>query len=265
MLHYFKGKLPLASVASALIAPCLAVAPAQAQDDSFGPSERDSSYSVSLNQDTFFGFYPAFNGLVPVSDNMDFSFYGILWNSEGLDTTGTNDLWTEFGAGVALYYMDDNLVVKPQLGILSGTLLSGGTLADDGVTQTGGANVLDGVVPNLTMNYSDDTWEAEFYGGYYLALRNRNNEASLDFIHTWVNAGYKVLDFVSFGGHLELLTNTRNTFPGGATARNYLWLGPYVQFTTDNGFFAKFTGGVDLGTDQFGDGNFYKLNVGFSF
>lgn len=35
---------------------------------------RDASYTVTLNQDSFFDFNPSFNGLIPVDDNMDFSF-----------------------------------------------------------------------------------------------------------------------------------------------------------------------------------------------
>lgn len=37
---------------------------------------RDASYTVTLNQDSFFGFNPSFTGLIPVDDKMDFSFYG---------------------------------------------------------------------------------------------------------------------------------------------------------------------------------------------
>jgi len=247
--------------ASLIAAATLSAAPSLAQD-TMGPTEeeRDASFTVTMNQDPFFGFYPAFNGLIPVSEDMDFSFYGIFWTTPSFGTGGGSDLWTEFGAGVNLHYMDGNLTVKPQLGILSGVLLSGGERRGGAAA---GSNVFDGVVPNITINYSDDKFEAEYYGGYYLALRQRTDNAALDFIHTWANAGYKVTDFMSFGGHVELLSNSRTTFPGGEPTRNYLWLGPYAQFSTDNGFFARFTAGADLEPDS--PGNFYKLNVGFSF
>lgn len=235
-----------------------------AQEDVYGPAsadeERDASFTVTLNQDNFFGFYPAFNGLLPVSEDMDFSFYGIFWTTPSFGTGGGSDLWTEFGAGVNLHFMDGNLTVKPQLGILSGILLSGGERRDGAAA---GSNVLDGIVPNLTMNYSDDNYEAEFYGGYYAALRQRNDDAALDFLHTWVNAGYKFTENVSAGGHVELLSNSRNTFPGGSATRNYLWVGAYTQFSLPQGFFARFTGGFDVERDS--PGNFFKMNVGMSF
>jgi len=36
-----------------------------------------------------------------------------------------------------------------------------------------------------------------------------------------------------------------------------------VQFTTSNGFFARFTAGADI--EDGNDGDFYKLTAGFSF
>ncbi|MEQ5787516.1 hypothetical protein J3454_06380 [Erythrobacter sp. NFXS35] len=222
---------------------------------------REESFSVTLNQDSFFGFYPAFNGLIPVSENVDFSFYGIIWTTDAFGTGLGSDLWTEFGVGAAIY--SGNLVIKPQIGLTNGALLSGGARDPNGVPAGTGGNFADGIVPSLTMNYSDETFEGEFYGGYYAALRNRNDDAALDFLHTWVNAGYKFSDNVSAGAHYELLSNTRNTFPGGSTAVVYQWLGPYVQFKTSNGFFARFTAGADI--EGGNDGDFYKLTAGFSF
>ena len=126
-----------------------------------------------------------------------------------------------------------------------------------------GGRFADGIVPSLTMNYEDDTFEAEWYSGYYAALRQRNGDASLDFLHLWLNAGYKFSEKVSAGGHFELLENTRNTYPGGTTGVTYEWLGAYIQFELPQGFFARFTGGAD--TSSGGRGDFYKLGIGFSF
>ena len=236
-----------------------AAAAAAAQDGSTGG--RSESFTVTLNQDSFFGFYPAFNGLIPVSENVDFSFYGIIWTTDAFGTGLGSDLWTEFGVGAAIY--SGNFVIKPQIGLTNGALLSGGARDPNGVPAGTGGNFADGIVPSLTINYSDDTFEAEYYGGYYAALRNRNDDAALDFLHTWINAGYKFSDNVSAGAHYELLSNTRNTFPGGATARVYQWVGPYVQFKTENGFFARFTAGADIESGN--DGDFYKLTAGFTF
>jgi len=224
-----------------------------AQDEAYGPSAdegREDSYSIILNQDSFFGFYPSFNGLVPISDNVDFSFYGILWTkpSFGLNPTNTgDDLWTEFGVGANFLFLDGDLAVKPQIGLTNGALLSGGDIDENG--NVTGANFADGFVPSLTANYS--------------GVRQRDGDAALDFFHTWLNAGFKFSDYVSAGAHYEILQTARNTYPGGATGLAYQWIGGYTQFSLPKGFFARFTAGTDISDN--GQGDFYKLGTGFSF
>jgi hypothetical protein len=252
----------------AVSSAAIAAAAAAVQGDA--PTERQERFTVVLNQDAFFGFYPTFTGLIPVSDNVDLSFYGILWTTPSFASTALagnapsgSDLWTEFGIGANFILADGKLMVKPQIGLTNGALLSGGVLDANEVPTGTGSNFADGIVPSLTINYSDSSFEAEFYGGYYAALVNRNKDAALDFLHTWVNAGYKFSSNFSAGLHYELLSNTRTTYPGASTARVYQWVGPYVQFTTKNGFFARFTAGADIESGN--DGDFYKLAAGWSF
>lgn len=238
-----------------------------------GPAQRDERFSVVLNQDSFFGFYPTFNGLIPVSDNIDLSFYGILWTTDAFSSAGPDgdggtilnigsDLWTEFGIGANFILNDGKLQIKPQVGLTNGFLLSRGVRDEDGVPTGTGGNFADGIVPSLTINYSDETFEAEYYGGYYAALRNRNDDGSLDFLHTWINAGYKFTSNFSAGAHYELLSNTRAA-GGSSGGVVYQWVGPYVQFSLKKGFFARFTAGADI--EEGNDGDFYKLAVGMSF
>ena len=160
-----------------------------------------------------------------------------------------------------IHALDGKLAIKPQIGITNSSLLSGGEIAADG-TQEGG-NFADGVVPSLTVNYSGEKFEAEYYSGYYLAARGRDGDAALDFLHLWVNAGYKITNKVSTGAHYEWLENSRNTFPGTDGSTTYEWVGPYVQFSLDNGFFSRFTSGAEIQDGATGD--FYKLTAGFSF
>lgn len=238
----------------------LGSAPVVAQDS----QERDATFSVALNQDSFFGFYPTFNGAVPVGEKIDFTFYGIFWTKPafGLTPLPTGDnLWTEFGVGVNFITAGGKLNINPQLGITNGSLLSGGALDEDG--NVVGARFADGIVPSLTVNYNDDSFQAQFYMGYYAALRQRGGDAALDFLHLWVNGGYKFSSLVSAGLHYEYLSNTRNTYPLGGTGAVYQWIGPYVQFTLPKGFFARFTGGADVQSGNTGD--FYKMSVGMSF
>ncbi len=228
-------------------------------------AERENSYTLMMNQDSFFGFYPSFNGLLSVKEDFDFSFYGILWTrdsfgtSPGASSTGGDDLWTEFGAGGNWHFMDGNLTVKPQIGITNGALLSRGNPNANGTND--GGNFADGVVPSLTVNYSDNKWEAEWYSGYYAALRNRGDNGALDFLHLWANGGYKFSPYVSAGFHYELLENT--VVEGGDGGTSYEWIGGYLQFSLPKGMFARLSGGSEIQGDSSAD--FYKLNVGTTF
>jgi hypothetical protein len=247
----------LCLAAASLLAITVISAPVSSQQ------KRDSSYTVTLGQDSFFGFNPSFSGLIPVNDTTDFSFYGTFWTKPAFGLGQGNsgdDLWTEFGVGANFNLDGGKLKVKPQIGITNGSLLSGGALVRG---TSAGAKFLDGIVPSLTVNYAGDKVEGEFYGGYYAALSGRNGNAALDFLHTWVNVGYKATSNVSFGPHYEILSNTRNTYPGGRASKTYEWLGGYVQFALPKGFFARFTAGADLDKDNAGD--FYKMSVGMSF
>jgi hypothetical protein len=221
-------------------------------------AERDTSFTALLSQDNFFGFYPSFNGLVEVNDKIDFSFYGIMWTTSLFGTNLGSDLWTEFGAGININAADGKLAIKPQLGFTNGVLLS--TPATDDSGDVGG-NVFDGIVPSLTINYSGERLEAEWYSGYYAALKNRGDPGTLDFLHLWANGGYKFSPYVSAGLHYEWLDNTVNE--GGQAATVYQWFGPYLQFSMPQGFFARFSGGAQLEDGAAGD--FYKLTMGMSF
>lgn len=215
-----------------------------------------ASFTVAVNQDNFFGFYPTFAGTYQVGKKVDFAFYGILWTipAFGLGGGGQN-LWTEFGVGARFRTSGDKLAIKPQLGVLNGSLLSGGT-------EDGGPAAFDGVVPSLTVNYADEKFEGEWYSGYYVATRRPEGNTTLDFLHFWGNAGVKFAKIASVGAHYEQLRNTRNSATGEAT-NNYQWLGGYVQFALPMGAVARFTTGANI-LDG-GAGDFYKLNVSLTF
>jgi hypothetical protein len=151
---------------------------------------------------------------------------------------------------------DDRLAIKPQLGITNGSLLSG--------APTGGSpNVLDGIVPSLTVNYASERAEAEVYSGYYRAARTVG-PVQLDFLHYWANAGVKFASVASAGVHYEHLRNTRTTAVGGSPSDTYRWVGGYLQFALPASHaFAR----LSLGTNVLdgATGGFYKLSTGLTF
>lgn len=216
------------------------------------------SFSLGVTTDKFFGFAPMATGTVKIKDNLGFTFYGLYWSGGSGANWGN---WAEFGVGVN-YTPVEGLGINPQIGLVSGNLLSKG--AGDG--QFGGV-FGDGLVPNLTVNLNKSKVEGQVYFGYYMPLRkikDPSSEVGADFgrtayIHYWANAGFKATNYLSFGAHWEHLW-------GGAEKDGvnvYQWAGPYVQFSAPSGKgFFRFAGGADF-VD--GGDSFYKMTFGVNF
>lgn len=219
-------------------------------------------FKLALNYDAFFGSNPYIGATYHADGGLDYTFYGIQWG----DGTGANwGGWTEFGAGVAFKALDGALTINPQLGFTMGSLLSAGA-GDEANGDPVRGIVGDGIVPNLTMNYSTADYEAELYAGYYLPLRDNApaGGTTLEYLHYWVNAGKKFSPYFSAGLHFEELS-----LMGGSNASStdyYKWFGPYFQVAKEN-VGMRFSAGTDL-TDRdtsSSKSDFYKLQFFVNF
>lgn len=217
------------------------------------------SLTMSLNHDAFFGFNPMAAGSYNFSEKTAFTFYGIQW---GAGTASAWGNWTEFGVGFSQQIGDLN--INPQIGFTKGSLLSSGA-AQPGI-------IGDGIVPNLTANYGSDKLEGQLYAGYYGALRNNTTnipagQSTNNYVHYWLNAGYKVAPWFSFGAHYENLYLSGGETNGGGEldrADGYVWVGPYVQFTKGSaGMRLSFGSNVAEETTRFAPNDFYKLSFFF--
>ncbi|MCS7018835.1 MAG: DUF6733 family protein [Cytophagales bacterium] len=225
--------------------------------DNSGASKK-LAMSVNLNSDIFFGFYPSFGGTYQLSDKLDFTFYGILW-SGGTGAAWGN--WTEFGVGVG-FPVGESLYINPQIGLLNGSLTSG----------LGTPVLGEGFVPNLTAKLNTTALEGEFYLGYYTGLDHGNRNTN-NYLHYWLNGGYKISSLLSLGLHYEHLRFTGGKNHNGDAAYDfYVSVGPYIQFAApQGGFFTRFTSGFDLRSDEqvkksnYRQPSFFKLSVGYSF
>lgn len=252
ILAYFKTSCFILILLTALHLSLSFSNKAQAQDN--------LSMNVSLNSDSFFGFYPFFAGTYEGS-SVDFTFYGILWSG---GTGGAWGNWTEFGVGVGI--PAGNFYINPQIGVLGGNLGSGNASSVVG----------ESIVPSLTIQLDSDAMEGELYAGYYLGMDHGSAEAKSNFLHYWLNTGYKISPFISAGLHFEHLRfeagDEPEGTPPGAERKNfnfYMVAGPYVQFSGKN-FFTRFTVCEDFRSDFDVDNggelsNFYKLSIGYSF
>lgn len=210
--------------------------------------------TMSLNHDAFFGFNPMVAGSYSFSEKSAFTFYGIQW---GAGTASAWGNWTEFGLGFSQQI--GNLNLNPQLGFTKGSLLSSGA-GERGI-------IGDGIVPNLTANYGSEKLEGQVYAGYYAALRNNTEvagQATNNYVHYWVNFGYKATPWFSFGAHYEnLYLSGGEAFNGENLERadGYIWVGPYVQFTKGNGGLRLSMGGnLADETTRFAPNDFYKMS-----
>ncbi|WMJ71832.1 hypothetical protein RCC89_01400 [Cytophagaceae bacterium ABcell3] len=235
---------------------------ANAQETTPGAAapEEESPFSmdITLNSDAFFGFYPFFAGSYALSESSAFTFYGILWSG---GTAGGWGNWTEVGVGYN-FSPFDGLDINPQIGLLSGSLLSG----------LGTPHLGEGIVPNLTVGLDLDHIEGELYAGYYHGF-DRNDIGTNNYLHWWLSSGYKFGNgFFSAGLHLEHLRYMGGVGEEGTASDLYLALGPYIQFADPTGgAFARFSTGLDLRSDEevaasgVDQPSFWKLTVGYSF
>lgn len=208
---------------------------------------------LSLNHDAFFGFNPMMAVSYSLNETEALTFYGIQW---GAGTGSAWGQWTEFGIGYnkTVGAFD----INPQLGFTMGSLLSSGA-AQPGV-------IGDGIVPNLTVNLGTEELEGQAYFGYYAALSDETaaGNATNNYIHYWLNLGYKVSDFFSVGGHFEELYLSGGEVNGGGEldrVDGYVWLGPYIQFQKGNaGLRFSFGGNLADEDSRFAPNDFYKLS-----
>lgn len=211
-------------------------------------SEPPSTFSILLNQDNAFGFYPQVAGSFPINDKLSFSFYSIFWSNAayGSPDLGT-DLWTEMGVGLSFNAFGDKMIINPSLGFTHGKLLSGGEKSVP----------FDGIVPNALAFVFTKKFEAELFASYYKALKKEGPE-TFDYFLYWAYPGVVLSDHVSVGGHYEGFALTRST--SGASEMLYHWLGAYVKFNINNTYTLRFSTGTNLKEGDYSDG-FYKLTM----
>ncbi|CAI4031279.1 hypothetical protein DNFV4_01705 [Nitrospira tepida] len=251
--------------------------PVGAEDDLMDTTKHPVSVTMALQADSFFGFNPQVYGTYGLTKNLALAFNVTYWTDiQGLGVHDSNP-WLELDLGVNLKFLDDRLSITPMIGTVHGQLLSsrGGAFPKGGGSRNERTTAFDGWVPNITVNYLDSRFEGEFYMGYYKAGRNEGgspggagagcvsdfpdcttgNRGTWDFLHYWVNAGYRLNSMWSIGGHYEHLLTTRDNSAPGAQQDYYRWVGPYAEMKLAGGMALRFTVGRDLTDNQ----DFYKI------
>lgn len=225
---------------------CTFTANLWAQKESDQPA---STFSIAINQDNAFGFYPSVNGSFGLSETLSLTYYSIFWTNPSFGSIGSGtDLWLEVGAGVSFPLLEDRLIINPSIGTTHGRLLSDAPKAQS----------FEGLVPSILGLYLDDQFEVEVFTAYYKALRNEGN-GSGDYLLYWILPGVVLTKNISLGLHYEGFVNTRVS--EGETNVFYQWLGAYFKFTVNDKYTFRFSAGKNTADFPTYSDQFYKLNV----
>jgi hypothetical protein len=203
-----------------------------------------SSFTLSVGQDSYFGFYVSGNGSHSLSDKTSLTFYTNYWANPAFGNAATGaDFWTEVGGGFNFILFKERLNINPSLGFTYGKVLSGG---QKGVLG-------DGVVPALFGSLNNKYTETTFGAVWFKSLR-AEGPVTVDYYWVWFSPGYKFTSKVTAGAHFEDFYLARMS--GAEAANLYLWVGPFVQYTFPKGVFIKATAGYDAVND-----GFIKINI----
>ena len=239
-------------------------------DDLMDTTKHPVSVTMAMQADSFFGFNPAVYGTYGLTKDVALAFNATYWTNLGGVGAHDQNPWLEFDLGLNLTFFDKRLSVTPMIGTVHGMLLSSraGSFSKGGSNVDARTTAFDGWVPSLQTNYLDDRFEGEFYMGYYKSGRTDGTvpatpnpgrgdgrTGTWDFLHYWVNAGYRVNSMFSFGLHYEHLLTTRDNSAAFAQQDYYRWFGPYVEMKLAGGMAFRFTAGHDYGDNE----DFYKL------
>lgn len=208
-----------------------------------------STFSIAINQDNAFGFYPAMYGSFGLSDELSFTYYGLFWTnpSYGNFVSGT-DNWLEAGIGLSFSFLEDRVLFNPSIGTVHGKLLS----------DAREAKVMEGIVPSIATFYLDDRFEAELFFAWYKGLKSEGPNAG-DYLLYWILPGVFVHPNISLGLHYESFVNSR--IAEGEAGTLYQWFGGYAKFTVADKYSFRFSAGKNTGDVAIYSDQFYKLSI----
>jgi len=210
-----------------------------------------STFTLVLNQDNVFGFYPAVFGSFGLNDKLSLTYYGIFWTNPSYGSLSDGaDLWLETGVGLSFTAFNDQLIINPSLGLTHGKLLSADVQGAIG----------EGLVPNLAMFLFEDLFEAEGFVAYYKALNTKGAFAG-DFVLYWLMPGVKITKNVSLGLHYEAYSQTKSYETSVETGNWYTAIGGYLKFTVKDTYSFRFSAGKNTEAEEIYSPQFYKLNV----
>lgn len=201
-------------------------------------NEQSSSFALCLSQDPAFGFYPSISGSLGLSQSLVFTFYGIFWTQDilGGKQGGTN-LFTEFGVGLGLYIFNKSLYINPSIGICGGNFQSGG----------GRAVIADAICPNLNISYSKNKFSLSFAFMLWKHIREvANITPYIDQYEFVLLPSYSFSNNFNLGIYYDYYFYYSYSDDLVKKVNGFMWLGPLVKFSLNNGLSLSFAFGLDF-------------------
>ncbi len=215
--------------------------------------EDHSTFTLQLNQDNTFNFFPVVYGSLPLKKN-DLTFYAVFWTTPIFaNPDGTGSL---IEAGMGLGVTKGNFYINPSLGFVHGTFTNGRNPNGQGRPTLG-----DAIVPSLTSFYKNEKVELEFFCAVYQNLR-KETEPYSNYLFFWVLPGIRFKDGISTGLHYEQFRDIKN---GIGTYTRY---GLYGKVTFKKLYELRLSGGLNYTPETNNEkkqGDFYKLTVNIPF
>lgn len=222
----------------------------------------ETTITLSIAQDPSFGFYPFVNGVVPLNNDLDFTFYGIFWTQDALaGKQGGIGLLTEFGVGMNFKFQDGAFFINPNLGLGNGKFQSGG-----------GRHIIgDNLAISLFAGYSTNSIDFTIGGIYWKGLRREEMITPyIDQIEYTASLWYKLKKWFNFGLYVDHYLLSTDDTKTKETNTSYFWVGPSFKFIARSGATVWFTLGPDLveylnNQDNAKVNDYYKLVASFPF
>lgn len=211
--------------------------------NSFAQTDSTSALTVTIGQDSYFGFYVSTFSSYKWKRFVDVTVYSNLWANPAFGTISTGtDFWTEVGGGLDFSVGEGNVHINPMVGLTYGKVLSGGTKGVVG----------DGIVPSLIITANKSSLSFSAFSSWFKALRHEGAQ-TFDYLWSGASATYQVSPAIHLGILSEhfILSRATNEQPKNL----YFWIGPLIQVDAA-GAGLKVSGGYDAE-----NGEFLKLNL----
>lgn len=208
----------------------------------------NSTFTLQINQDNSFGFFPMVFGTMPFKE-VDLTFYSVFWSSPIFANPDGSGSLIETGMGVG--FSQANWYLNPSLGFTHGIF----TNSRD-TNGNGRAVVCESIVPSITVYFKNEKLESEFFTAWYCNLREEGSPQT-NYLFVWFLPGIIFNKYISSGLHYEQFRNTSDE------VAFYERYGLYFKTTFREKYAIRFSAGLNYTPEgnAKNQGDFYKLTV----